>query len=116
MLIPTYSGASCATRWDGTTRTCVRLARPAEHAAEKELRWRLKLLAWNPTRWPWKTFDEDIATFRRRGSYTDAWSCGGSKRIRRGDRVFIIHLGREPRGIFASGVAASDTYLDRHWD
>lgn len=44
------------------------------------------------------------------------WSCGQSKRIQMGDRVFFIRLGKKPRGLFASGLVAKSAYEDKHWD
>ena len=37
----------------------------------------------------------------------DEWSCGVTKTIEPGDRVFLIKLGKEPRGIVGSGRADS---------
>ena len=66
------------------------------------------LLTWNPKKWPWETLDADYARARKQGFLDDRWSCGRSKRIRSGDRVFLLRQGQEPRGIFASGVVTSD--------
>jgi 5-methylcytosine-specific restriction protein A len=44
------------------------------------------------------------------------WSCGSSGRIVRGDRVFLIRLGREPRGIIGSGTVVTAPHEDIHWD
>ena len=63
------------------------------------------LLAWNPVRFEWSDLAEAAETVRREGSCEDSWSCGRVKRIRAGDRFFLIRLGLEPRGIVASGYA-----------
>ena len=34
----------------------------------------------------------------------------------RGDRVFLMRLGREPRGVFGSGTVVVEPYEDIHWD
>ena len=39
-----------------------------------------------------------------------------SKRLKRGDHFFLIRLGEEPRGIFASGIIEQGSYKDLHWD
>lgn len=57
-----------------------------------------------------------LATLKRRGFLEDRWSCGITKHIEVGDRLFLLRQGREPRGIMASGVAKSAPYLDEHWD
>ncbi len=47
---------------------------------------------------------------------TTRWSCGNSKRLQHGDRVFFMRLGQEPKGIFASGYVIQGSYEDLHWD
>lgn len=75
------------------------------------------LLTWNPKRWHWwNDFDEVLEERRPDGSFFMSWSCGNNKRIREGDRLFLIKLGKEPKGIMASGWAASSPYVGRHWD
>lgn len=74
------------------------------------------LLTWNPARWQWVNLKECIREIERRGYYEDSWSCGVTKKILPDDRVFLIKLGAEPRGIVASGWAASEVYEDQHWD
>lgn len=73
------------------------------------------LLTWNPTRWPW-----DMATsvmkLKAHGFFDDRWSCGRTKRINAGDRLFLLRQGLEPRGIMASGYAKSAPHADAHWD
>lgn len=73
------------------------------------------LLVWNPYRWHW--WDELGDSFERKnGKFIGGWSSGRSKSIVRGDRLFLVRLGKEPRGIVASGVATSKPELGRHWD
>jgi len=73
------------------------------------------LLTWNPKRWQWENLEECVRAIEKRGYYKDSWSCGVTKKIRPGDRVFLIKLGAEPRGIVASGRAVSKVYKDKHW-
>lgn len=54
------------------------------------------LLTWNPEIW-----DGDVASEM-------SWSCGQTKRIVSGDRLFIMRQSREPRGICGSGWAVSN--------
>lgn len=74
------------------------------------------LLTWNPARWQWEDLEECIREIEERGYHKGSWSCGVTKKIRPGDRVFLIKLGAEPRGIVASGWAISEVYEDQHWD
>jgi len=73
------------------------------------------LLGWNPSRWPWGEFQDELAQMRRAGSLASAWSVG-NHHIVPGDRLFLIRLGVEPRGIVGSGRATSQTFTDKHWD
>jgi len=58
------------------------------------------LLTWNPTQWAGPLGREQ------------EWSCGRNRRIKEGDRLFLIRQGSEPRGIVAAGWATSDAYED----
>lgn len=89
------------------------------------------LLTWNPNRWDWtkEEIQEDRAQLdelgpekfqqvrRSKQGRGYRWSIGTNfRRIQLGDRLFLIRLGKEPRGIFASGQAASYPYEASHWD
>lgn len=54
------------------------------------------LLTWNPAQW-----NGEITSPMR-------WSCGNTKSIRKGDRLFLLRQGEEPRGVCGAGWAASD--------
>ena len=74
------------------------------------------LFTWNPTKWDWETLEEDSASYRRRGFVDGRWSCGVTKRIVPGDRVFLIKLGpHKPTGIMASGFAVSSPFQAPHY-
>lgn len=74
------------------------------------------LLTWNPARWHWENPQECIAAIEDTGFYEDLWSCGVTKRIMPGDRVFLMRLGKEPRGIMAAGHAVSKVQEGPHWN
>lgn len=76
------------------------------------------LLTWNPHKWHWPEDDlgASIAAVQRTGRSAGRWSCGNTKRILSGDRVFLLRQGAEPRGLVASGWATSEPYADRHWE
>lgn len=73
------------------------------------------LLTWNPEKWQWNYIQKSIAQVKTDGFCIEPWSVGVTKKIRMGDRVFLMKLGEKPRGISASGWVTSDTYEDKHW-
>lgn len=66
------------------------------------------LLSWNPKVWEWTHIQDDISEIAENGFSEMQWSTGVTKKIKAGDRVFVMKLGSEPRGIVASGWATSD--------
>ncbi len=58
------------------------------------------LLTWNPAVW-----NDEITN-------PSDWSCGNNKRIKKGERLFLLRQGAEPRGMVASGWADSDVFED----
>jgi 5-methylcytosine-specific restriction protein A len=74
------------------------------------------LLTWNPRNWPWNDLEEMVELTAEGRPVDDHWSCGNTKRIRTGDRLFLLRQGEEPRGIMAAGWATSETYEGPHWD
>ncbi len=74
------------------------------------------LFAWNPSKWDWSDLQENIDHLDNVGYVVRQWSCGNSKNIKKGDRVFLVRLGEEPRGIMGSGYAKSSYYVAPHWD
>ena len=78
------------------------------------------LLSWNEDRWAWDDESEGFKPLKeiinQVGHAFYAWTCGVNKSIRPGDRIFMVKLGSEPRGIVASGHAVSGVYESPHWD
>lgn len=76
------------------------------------------LLTWNPTKWTWpeKDFDASLAAIWRKGFAPDQWSCGNTKRIREGDRVFLLRQGPKDRGLVASGWVTEEPFPGDHWE
>ncbi|MCK6537389.1 MAG: HNH endonuclease [Polyangiaceae bacterium] len=74
------------------------------------------LLTWNPKRWAWDSLPVDARRSAEGEVIKESWSCGNTKRIREGDRAFLVRLGREPRGVVASGWSHSEPSLGPHWD
>ena len=69
------------------------------------------LFGWNPLKFEWADLEEDIARLRSGEVLEDNWSAASHKTIKPGDRAFVVRVGAEPKGIFASGVISSDPYL-----
>lgn len=74
------------------------------------------LLTYNIDKWQWDNFEQAQKSLMDEGRYIDSWSCGNSKKLRTGDRIFLIKLGKEPRGIMASGLVFDSVYEAPHWN
>lgn len=70
------------------------------------------LLTWNPAKYDWAT--TEITNYAKQSASgvgpTFHWSCSHSKKPARGDRVFLMKLGKHGRGIFASGWMTRGSY------
>jgi 5-methylcytosine-specific restriction protein A len=73
------------------------------------------LLTWSPKKWRWEELSKRIGEIRRKGVSVTDWSCGNNKSIRKGDRLFLLRQGEEPRGIVGAGWAESQSYEEIHW-
>lgn len=73
------------------------------------------LLTWSPKKWRWVDLPGRIGEIRRRGFCVTDWSCGNNKSIARGDRLFLLRQGGEPRGICGAGHADSEPFEGAHW-
>ncbi len=74
------------------------------------------LLLWNPKKWDWKTIQQDILELAQNDKLMGSWSCGITKKIKPNDRFFLMRLGKEPKGICASGKIINSPVLDNRWD
>lgn len=68
------------------------------------------LLKWDPNKWDWRNIKELSEAVKGGVPVTKPWVCGTARRIAAGDRVFLIRLGREPRGIVGSGHVTRGSY------
>jgi 5-methylcytosine-specific restriction endonuclease McrA len=74
------------------------------------------LLTWNPAQFSWDQPDEEAIALAKGKSLVSRWSCGNSKSIPTGSRIFMLKQGAEGRGILAAGHVVRGTYQDIHWD
>lgn len=77
----------------------------------RELGGKAYLFGWNPIKFKWDDIDNDIKKLADTGKYEDNWSVVSHKTIQPGDSAYIMRVGVEPKGIFASGIIASEPYL-----
>ena len=75
------------------------------------------LLTWNPSNFEWSELSGYSQETLSGGKLAEeaAWSTVSGK-ILPGDRLFVMRLGAEPKGIVASGVASSRPFEGQHWD
>lgn len=74
------------------------------------------LLVWNPRRTNFDDIEELSDKVKSGKSITFDWSSGNRKSIQKNDKVYLIRLGSEPKGIFGAGVVTKGSYQDDHWD
>ena len=68
------------------------------------------LFGWNPVKFKWEDIDDDIQQLATTGMLEDNWSVASHKSIQPGDRAYVVRVGMEPKGIFASGFISSEPY------
>ena len=75
------------------------------------------LFVWNPEKWKWHDLDEKINVLQNTGTVSERWSCVSHKKIKEGDRAFLLQLGKgvKTKGVFASGYVTSAPFLSPHW-
>jgi len=74
------------------------------------------LMTWNPDRWAWEEIGDAAEATAAGEGYQSRWSSGNTKTIKRGERVFLLRQGQEPKGIVGTGWTTSDSYEADHWN
>lgn len=75
------------------------------------------LMAWNPSKWHWHNLPQIVSKIANGRTHSVRWRTA-NRNVQKGDRIFFVHLGDAPRGIFASGIATgppvyeADTSVD----
>lgn len=75
------------------------------------------LLTWNPNKYIWHDFQQQWEAVQVGHRVEERWSCGNSKKLQIGDRVFLMVLGQQKfHGIIASGVVTQGSFEDVTWN
>jgi MrcB-like, N-terminal domain/AAA domain (dynein-related subfamily) len=73
------------------------------------------LLNWNPKNWDWTNFYRDRAITASGQSIQDTWSCANSAAAK-GDTIYLVRTGDDPRGIIARGLVTQNPFEAPHFD
>lgn len=77
------------------------------------------LFTWNPKKWSWAeglySLDELSKDIEQIGFSVCKWTCGGTKSIQENDKIYIMRLGCEPKGIVACGTSLSNVFVGTSW-
>lgn|GEM_PF-816280 len=76
---------------------------------------RAYLFAWNPKVWNWDTLEDEILAIAQWGSVPRRWTCV-TRQINPEDRVFMIRIGKSPKGIMGAGFAYSKSHVSDDWE
>lgn len=74
------------------------------------------LLTWNPKNWQWNDLPHTALQLANGLPVEQRWSCGNSRSIALGSRVFLLRQGVEPKGIVAAGWVTKEPFPAPHWD
>ena len=87
-------------------------AGPRERRAERTF-----LFTWNPKKFKWDDLPNAVYEANVEGGHLGRWTCTATRKIRPGDRAFLMRLGKNPKGIVGSGVVVSKEPVEGpHWD
>jgi HNH endonuclease len=79
-------------------RPHMRVKEPIAAVAEE----RDYLFNWNPEKWPHEELRKLVDTFDSNGIAEEPWACAAYRKIRLGDRAYLLKVGK-PLGIFGRG-------------
>lgn len=74
------------------------------------------LLTWNPNNWRWDDLSSVIRALQAGDITPIRWSCGNTKSIPIGARVFLFRQGVEPKGVVASGWVTRTVFEAPHYN
>ncbi len=73
------------------------------------------LISWNPKNWEWENLAEGSVKTMSGGRIVEPWA-SANKHPKKGDDVFLLKTGDEPRGIMAHGVVYKESYDAPHYN
>lgn len=73
------------------------------------------LLIWNPKKWKWIDRADAIAQVETSGMFFDRWSVGNRTDLPPGSRIYLMRLGKHPKGLVGSGWSTSAPERTVHW-
>jgi hypothetical protein len=68
------------------------------------------LFTWKPAHWPYSELKRLVATFKAGRNAVEPWRCQAHRKIRIGDKAYLMKLGETPRGIFGIGTISGAPY------
>lgn len=71
------------------------------------------LFTWKPGHWPYSELKRLVATFEAGDTAVEPWRCQAHRKIRIGDKAYMVKLGDSPRGIFGIGTITGAPYQNR---
>jgi len=74
------------------------------------------LLTWNPKKSKLTWTEKESQSLAKNKNVTFSWSCGRTKAIRKGGRIFLLRQGHQMRGLIGAGTCIRSTYEGKHWD
>jgi len=73
------------------------------------------LLTWSPKQYDFHDLPAYSEEVKKGKPVNLRWSCGRRQIIQKGDRVFLIRLGEEPKGVFGAGTVTQGAHQALHW-
>lgn len=73
------------------------------------------LLTWKPDEWGYEKLKERLESYAS-GEVVQRWSCGSTKSISAGSRVFLSKQGKGHKGIFGSGHVTKEPFEEAHFN
>lgn len=77
---------------------------------------RAYLLTWNPAQWQWDERESTSRAVAAGACIEMRWSCGNTRSIPLGARVYLLRQGDGERGIIGSGWISNSPAEGPHWD
>lgn len=74
------------------------------------------LLTWNPDQFPEESFAQQLEALESGEEKTLRWSVGNRKDLPVGSTLFLMRLGKDPKGIVGYATSTSAVYEGVHWD